>query len=471
MKIKKLKKLLTAFLLGGIMSGTTFCTTNKQSVNPDEAKQIAEEAYIFAYPMLENYKTMYVFSIWEESPAFVAPLNTLYNTAVLRDPKDTEVVRPNNDTYYTQAVLDLRREPMVISVPAVGDDRYYSFQLIDLYTHNFDYIGTRKTGFDAGTYMIAGPAWEGEKPEDIDKVIQSETNLVIALGRTQVDGADDTEQAQAVMAEYQLLPLSSYEGKEAPGEPEALNFPPYSPEKVKSVEFISYLNFLLGTVKHKPAEAELLERFSIIGIRPGEPFTAADLDPEIKEAIEAGIGSALEKIESEIPKLGERKNGWLLVAGAFGDRDFMQGKYLTRAAAAMFGIYGNDLEEAYYPETTFDADGEELDGSKHRYMLHFDADKLPPVRAFWSLTMYKLPEQLLIENDIDRYKIGDATEGLKYNADGSLDIYIQRDNPGKNLQSNWLPAYDGKFSLQARFYWPEPESLNPLYVPPVIQKN
>jgi hypothetical protein len=149
----------------------------------------------------------------------------------------------------------------------------------------------------------------------------------------------------------------------------------------------------------------------------------------------------------------------------------MQGKYLTRAAAAYIGLWGNDLEEAYYPETTLDADGDELDGSEHSYVLHFDADKLPPVKAFWSLTMYKLPEQLLVENEIDRYKIGDATEGLQYNADGSLDLYIQKDHPGKELESNWLPAHNGKFSLQARFYWPEEDALDPLYVPPAVEKR
>ncbi|MDX1333438.1 MAG: DUF1254 domain-containing protein, partial [Robiginitalea sp.] len=160
----------------------------KETLTPAEAKAIAEEAYIYAYPMLDNYKTMYVFSLWEESPAFVAPLNTLYNTAELRTPGDTGVVRPNNDTYYTQVILDLRQEPMVLSVPAIEDGRYYSFQLIDLYTHNFDYIGTRKTGFDAGTYLIAGPNWQGEKPAGIEKVIPTETILAIALGRTQVYG-------------------------------------------------------------------------------------------------------------------------------------------------------------------------------------------------------------------------------------------------------------------------------------------
>ncbi len=290
-------------------------------------------------------------------------------------PEYTAVVRPNNDTFYSQFLMDLRREPMVISVPAISDKRYYSFQLIDLYTHNFDYIGTRKTGFDAGNYLIAGPSWTGEKPEMIDKVIRTECNFAIALGRTQVYGPDDVENAKNVQAGYKAEPLSQFTGIEAPVAPEPLNFPPYSPEKVKSAEFITYLNFLLGQIKPHPSEAKLFKRFAKIGIGPDMPFDIKSLDLEIKAAIEEGIASALAKIETEMKQLGEQKNGWMLVSGAFGNRDFMQGKYLTRAAAAMFGIYGNDLEEAYYPDCTLDSDGEALNGSKHKYRLHFAKDR------------------------------------------------------------------------------------------------
>lgn len=465
-----MKKLLIAVI---IFTGISLvsCNQKKEKISPDEAKQIAEEAYIFAYPMLDNYKTIYVVSIWEESPAFDAPLNTLFNKAVLSGPEYTAVVRPNNDTYYSQAIIDLRQEPMVISVPAISDKRYYSFQLIDLYTHNFDYIGTRKTGFDAGHYLIAGPEWAGEKPEGIHKILQSECNFVIALGRTQVNGPDDSDDAQKVMANFEMKPLSQFLGKAAPSALDPLDFPVYSQEKAESAEFISYFNFLLGQIQPHPSEADLYKEFAKIGIGPDKPFDVDKLDPEIKAAIEAGIASALDKIETEVKQLGEQKNGWMLVAGAFGNRNNMQGKYLTRAAAAMFGIYGNDLEEAYYPESTLDSDGEALDGSKHAYILHFAKDQLPPVNAFWSLSMYKLPEQLFIENEIDRYKIGSATEGLKYNNDGSLDIYIQKDNPGEDLESNWLPAHDGEFSLQARLYWPVEESLDPLYVPPMVEKK
>jgi hypothetical protein len=443
----------------------------KTKITPAEAKTIAEEAYIYAFPMLDSYKMMFVQAVWEESPAYEAPFNQLKNKAVLLGPEYTTIVRPNNDTFYSIVWLDLRSEPMVISVPAITDKRYYSFQLIDLYTHNFDYIGTRKTGFGAGSYVLAGPEWNGEKPKGVDNVIQTECNFAVALGRTQVYSPDDVENAKKVMAGYKAQALSEFLGKEAPAASATLDFPVFSPEKVKSAEFINYLNFLLGQVSPHPSETELLQKFSRIGIGPNTPFDAEQLDPETQKAIEEGIANALVKIEDEKNNLGEQKNGWMQISGAFGTRGDMQGKYLTRAAAAFFGLWGNTLEEAFYPETSADADGEPLDGSKNNYILHFDKDEIPPVKAFWSLSMYKLPEQHFIENPINRYVISSATKGLKYNEDGSLNVYIQKDSPGKAKESNWLPAHDGPFSLQARLYWPNPDMLDPLYVMPSIQKT
>lgn len=445
--------------------------TNRTAISAEETEAIAEEAYIYAYPMLENYKTLFVTFLWEASPAYEGPFNILRHSAELRGPEYTAVIRPNTDTYYSSVGMDLRREPMVLSVPAITDNRYYSFQLIDMYTHNFGYIGTRTTGFDAGNYLIAGPSWDGATPDGIENVLQSECKFIVALGRTQVNGAKDAASAKAVMEGFQAMPLSQFLGEQAPPTPEPLDFPPYDPEKAESADFITYLNFLLGQVDPHPSEADLFERFAAIGIGPNVPFDVSKLDPETKAAIERGIDRALSSIEAKTRELGEEKNGWMLLSGAFGNREDMQGKYLTRAAAAMFGLYGNDQEEAFYPAAETDADGEPLDGSKHSYILHFEADEIPPVNAFWSLTMYKLPEQLFIENEINRYKIGSATEGLTYNTDGSLDIYIQASNPGTGKVANWLPAHDGPFSLQARMYWPKEEALDPLYVPPPVRKR
>ena len=438
------------------------------TLSPKEVKEITKEAYIYTYPMLDNYKMMFATAIWKKSPVFDAPFNQIKNKAVLLGPKYTAIVRPNNDTFYSSVWLDLRAEPMILSVPAISDNRYYSWQLIDLFTHNVDYIGTRATGFKAGKYLLAGPNWSGKKPKGIVKVIQTETNILAALARTQVYSPDDVKNAVKVQSGYKIETLSEYMGTPSPEASTPLDFPIYSPEKVKSVEFISYLNFLLGQVKAHPSEAALLKRFSKIGIGANGAFDVQNIDPETKKIMQEAIDEAIIEIEAESKNLGVIKDGWMLVSGAFGPRKEMQGKYLTRAAAAYFGLYGNDLKEAFYPETTVDENGEALDGSKHNFTLHFSKEKLPPVKAFWSLSMYKLPEQLFIENSINRYVIGSATKGLKYNKDGSLDIYIQKEKPSADKVSNWLPAHDGKFSLQARLYWPEPASLEPLYVLPKV---
>ncbi len=465
-----MKKLLIISLAMVSILSLSNCK-NQKELTPSEAQAIGEEAYIYAYPMLEHYKMMFAMAMYPESGAYAAPFNVLHHNPELSTAKDTIIVRPNNDNIYSSVWFDLSEQPQVLKVPKIEDNRYYSFQIIDLYTHNIDYLGTRATGSGMGNYLFAGPNWDGEVPEGINKVIKSEGNYLLALGRTQVFGPDDLENTKKVLQGFTVQSLNVYNGlNEIAKTPDNPNIPPFDPNQIKNINFISYLNALMATASIHPSEKELFDRFSKIGIEPGKTFNESDLDPELKQAIETGLANAIKKIEADAANLGERKNGWMLISGAFGNREAMKGKYLRRASAAYFGLWGNNLEEAYYPEANVDEDGEELDGSKHRYTVHFEADQLPPVKAFWSFTMYKLPEQLLVANEIDRYIIASNTQGLKYNADGSLDIYIQKENPGPKLESNWLPAYDGPFSLQARFYWPEPESLDPLYVPPVVQK-
>lgn len=432
---------------------------------------IAEEAYVFAYPLLESYKMVFAQALYEGSGAYEAPPNVMVHKSVLLGPDYTLIVRPNNDTFYSIAWLDLRGEPIVLSVPAVPLRRYCSFQLIDLYTHNFGYVGSRATGPHAGNYLIAGPDWRGETPAGIDGVIRSETELVVALGRTAVFGPDDIANAVAVQEGYRVVPLSTFRGEPAPPAPPQLELPPYDPAQARSAGFISYVNSLLPYLEPHPNEAELWRRFEAIGIGADDPFDLESWGPEVREAIDAGVAVALERIESEASRLGRVANGWTLIEGAFGAREAMQGRYLTRSAAAFFGLWGNTLEEAYYPNANVDADGQPLDGSRHDYVLRFAAEQLPPAKSFWSLSMYKLPEQLFIHNPIDRYIIGDRTPGLQYGEDGSLTVYIQKDSPGAERESNWLPAYEGPFSLTMRIYWPEPGALDPLYVPPAIEKG
>ncbi|MCA6078373.1 DUF1254 domain-containing protein [Fulvivirga sedimenti] len=456
-----------------LFAGAILFSCSKPQEKPESANisEIAEEAYTFAYPMLEHYKMMFAMAMYKESGAYEAPFNVLTNMTELSGPQDTIIVRPNNDTFYSAVWFDLRNQPYILEVPEITDGRYYSFQLIDMYTHNIGYIGSRATGLEEGAYLFAGPDWKGEIPDGISKVFRSEGQFLLALGRTQVFGPADVEKAQEVMSHYQVKSLNELLGIENTSTSDMPELPPFDPVKIQNEHFIGYLNALMSYMEPHPSEEALFSKFAEIGVGPGVPFNAESLDEETRAAINGGIERAMEKIKLESENLGIRKNGWQLVAGAFGDREAMQGKYLTRAAAAYFGLWGNDLEEAFYPETSLDAENEPLDGSKHNYILHFESDELPPVNAFWSMTMYRLPAQLLVENAINRYKIGSATGGMKFNEDGSLDIYIQKDSPGKELETNWLPAYDGLFSLQSRFYWPKEEGLDPLYAPPAVKKR
>ncbi len=431
----------------------------------DSTRAIAEEAYIFAFPLLESYKMLFALSLFEGSGAYEAPPNVLSQNHELLGADYTVIVRPNNDTFYSGVWLDLRTEPMVLSVPAVPLERYYSFQFIDMYTHNIAYVGSRATGPEAGSYLIAGPRWTGETPDGIDEVIRSETEFVLALARTAVFGSDDVANVTSIQESYSAVPLSVFTGGVAPPAAAGINVPPYDPGQTRSAGFVTYVNALLPYLDPHPSESELWRRFAAIGIGSDESS-----DPDVREAIDAGVAAALERIESEAAGLGRLENGWTLIEGVFGTREAMQGRYLTRSAAAFFGLFGNTLEEAYYPNADVDGDGDQLDGARHSYTLRFEADELPPAKSFWSLSMYKLPEQLFVHNPIDRYTIGDRTEGLQYGQDGSLTVYIQKESPGTDRVSNWLPAFEGPFALQMRIYWPEPDALDPLYVPPAIER-
>lgn len=433
-----------------------------------EIGALAEQAYVFAYPMLENYKTMTINAIDTQSQSYRAPFNQLYHFTELGGPQKTDVVRTNNDTLNSIAWLDLRAEPMVISVPEMPD-RYYTFQLVDMYTFNFAYIGTRATGTGAGNYMVASPAWQGDIPAGINGVFQSEGNFVYSLTRTEVDGEEDLQNAQAIQQQYKVQPLSAFLGQPAPPAAPALHFPPFDQAEAQSAGFIEYFNFLLGQVTIDPSEKDLIDSFGRLGVGPNRPFDAEALDPAMRAAIDAGVAIALKTIELEGARLGEHQNGWVLPGQIFGTREEMDGRYLTRAAAAYWGLYGNSLEEAYYPTTKIDPAGNPLDASKNRYVLVFSQEQIPQVNAFWSLTMYDA-DQMMVANPMNRYSIGDRTEGLQYGADGSLEIYLQSDSPGKDKESNWLPAPDGLFSLTLRMYLPQDSALNPLYAPPGIQK-
>ena len=428
-----------------------------------EVKAIAEEGFIFGLPLVMNYGVMYEYVIDKNSGQWKAPFNTILNEHRVTTPEDTAIPTPNSDTPYSLIWVDLRAEPMVISVPAVEKKRYYSVQLIDGSTFNYGYIGSRATGNDAGDYLIAGPQWKGDTPPGIKKVFQSGSDYSLVLFRTQLFNAADMPNVIKVQDGYKAQPLSAYLKQPAPPAAAEVTWPKFDKDLVKT-EFFEFLDTALASVPATPDEQAIRAKLASIGIGPGKKFAFKDLSVEHKAAILLGMKEGDKKVTERVNAVGKSINGWH-VAAAFGDRAFYNGDWLLRAAAARGGIYGNDAVEAMYPFTKTLADGKELDGSKGKYTLTFAKDQLPPVNAFWSVTMYDAKNELLVKNPINRYLINSPMlPGLKKNKDGSLTLYIQKDSPGKDKESNWLPAPDAPIYLVMRLYWPKTEA--PSILPP-----
>lgn len=453
----------SALALSTLMPLAVATVRAEANLTADEARSIAREAWSYAYAPLQGYQTMYNQTQNTAFGGYVGGFNQFRHYARSSTPADTDIVTPNNDTPYSWAWLDLRAEPIVLSLPAVPAPRYYVNQWFDLYTHNFAYTGVRATGREAGNYLFAGPRWTGEVPKGIDKVFVAETEFVGTLTRTQLFGPDDLAAMQAVQAGYKLTPLSQFAGTAAPAPAPAINWPVWDAAKAEGIGFISYLNALLPFMPVVTAEKEMFARFARIGIGPGEPFDADKLPPEIKTAMEQGIAEAAAALKEGAVQQKDSR-------ALFGTRHDLGEGYITkRNYGAMLGIYGNTKEEAIYGSQQTDDEGKLLDGNRH-WILRFEPGKLPPVTEFWSITMYNLPQRFLVDNPLSRYSIGDRTPGLKLGADGSLEIYMQADNPGPEKESNWLPAPRGPFFFVGRFYGPKPEALDGTWtLPPLAE--
>ena len=427
-----------------------------------ETKAIAEEGFIYGLPIVMNYAVQYAFAVDRNSGQFKAPFNEIHNESSVFTYKDTAVVTPNSDTPYSMLWLDLRAEPMVISVPAIDKKRYYSLQFVDSNTYNYAYVGSRATGSQGGNYVVAGPNWQGEAPAGV-KLIRAETQFAPVIFRTQLFNAADMPNVIKVQSGYKVQPLSAYLHQAAPAAAPAIDFPKIDSELVKT-GFFQYLDFALQFIPASPEEADIRAKLARIGIGPGKTFDFKDLSAEHKAAVGLGMKAGEDKIAAKGAELGKNENGWL-VAGAGGNRAYYAGDWLKRAAIAKAGIYANDPIEAMYPMTRKDLNGEALDGSKHNYSLTFAKGQFPPVNAFWSVTMYDGKSQLLIENPINRYLINSPMlSAMTKNHDGSLTIYIQSKSPGKDKEANWLPAPDGPIYMVMRLYWPKTDA--PSILPP-----
>ncbi len=395
---------------------------------------------------------MYLYALDSSYPDYAGGFNKFKHYAKSFTSSDTSVITPNNDTPYSWAILNLSDEPQVLEVPDVPN-RYYSFQFIDLYTFNFNYVGSRTTGSKAGKYLIAGPGWKGEKPAGIDAVINAETNLVTLLGRTELKMATgDIENVKKLQQQYKLMPLHEYSNQPAPAHKEyQMPYPAFNQATWRNAAFIGLLNNLLQYVAINPVEDKMMARFAEIGIAPGKLFDSTAYSPEVLSAITAGAHAGAKELQEGTDKL-------VNATDLFGTRAMLNGDYMKRALGAAAGLFGNTKDEAIYIGTRSDKNGKFLSG-KTNYIIRFPKGQTPPDKYFWSITLYELPSRFLVKNAINRYSIGDRTTGLKTESNGDLVIYMQH-NPPKGKEANWLPAPEGPFYYLIRIYGPDESILN-----------
>jgi hypothetical protein len=462
------------FMIGSVLAaglvGLGLTSGHAQDVTAQEARAIAKEAYIYGFPMVDSYRIQHAYFVDTKNPEYKAPWNQIVSVPRVYTPADTAVQTPNSDTPYSFVGLDLRAEPIVLTVPSIEKDRYFSIQLIDAYTFNFDYIGSRTTGNDGGSFVIAGPGWKGETPKGVTKVFRSETEFAFALYRTQLFNPDDLDNVKKVQAGYKAEPLSAFLGQPAPAAAPAIDFiKPLTPEEEKtSLAFFNELNFVLQFCPTVPSETELMARFARIGVGAGKAFDASTLSPEMKTAIEQGMADAWLDLGNLQKKI---ESGEVPVGDLPGSRAFLKNNYLYRMGTAVLGIYGNSKQEAMYPLYGVDAEGQKLDGA-NKYTMHFAPGQLPPVNAFWSLTMYELPASLLVANPLNRYLLNSPMlPQFVKDADGGLTLYIQNESPGKDKEPNWLPAPKGPFLVFMRLYWPKEAALDGTWKHPPMTKS
>jgi hypothetical protein len=436
-------------------------------INASDARAIAKEAFVYGFPMAANYQTMYKQAIDTAGKDYKGPFNSLNSSRSVATPEDKFVVTPNSDTPYSFLWMDLRTEPVVITMPEIEPNRYYTGQMVDLYTYNFAYLGSRAFGNEGGTFLIAGPAWNGPTPTGVKAVIRCETQFAYALFRTQLFNAADLPNVNKIQAGYKAQPLSAFLHQAAPAAPPAVNWPKPADIATPSPDIFPIVNFVVQFCPPNPSESALLARFAQLNIGPGQTFDFSKFSPEIQQAINDGIKDSNADLDTVMKGINTDQ---ISSGDMFGSRDFLKDNYLYRYAGAKLGLYGNSKQDALYFGYFIDANHQPLDASKSGYELHFAKGGLPLTKAFWSLTMYDGKTQLLVANPLKRYLLNSTTlDSYKLDADGSLTLSISHDDPGPAKQSNWLPAPDGPFYCIFRVYLPGDTVLNGTWKKPAMQ--
>jgi hypothetical protein len=428
----------------------------------EEVTRIAEEAYVYGYPIVENYRVMYNSTQDNNYPQY-APFNTFYHARTVATPKDTLFVSPNVDTPYSYAVLNVKDEPVILTIPECEENRFIGVPFYDLYTHVIYTISPQNNGHSGGSFLIANEKWKGAVPKGVKKKIVSETDLIYVLIRTQLFNTKDFQRVHQLQSQYKIETLSEFLGKPAK-KSKPIDFlkplAPQSPYSKPDLEFFNVLNFALQFTNPHHSERELLKSFERIGIVAGKKFETEN-NPYANELLE-GIKKAQSSFLAYLPKIKSSSE-------IFGSRTYLNNNYLARAVGAWTGIYANEADvflgiQGYERQS----DGKPFSGL-NTYTFTFEKDNYPPVEAFWSVTLYSLPSRLLYENEINRYAMQSTmTNDFKKNPDGSVTIYVQHDSPGKELESNWLPCPSGPFTMAFRCYLPREELRSGSWLPPKV---
>jgi hypothetical protein len=438
-----------------------------QTITEEEAHAIGIDAYIYFYPLLTMDITRKQFTNVEPGKQpLKGPMNMFVNVPAYPPANFKGVVRPNFDTLYSSAWLDLTKEPMIVSVPDT-DGRYYLLPMLDMWTDVFASPGWRTTGTEAGNFVITPPAWSGTIPAGMTR-IDAPTPYVWIIGRTKTDGPPDYEAVHKIQTGFKVTPLSQW-GK--PAEPAEVRIDPSvdmkTPPKVQvdtmsAGKYFAYAAELLKTHPPHITDQPIIARLKKIGIEPGKTFDIEKIAPAIRNGLTGVPEDAQQLMAWKVATLARVVNGWSMntdTMGVYGNY------YLKRAIVAQQGLGANLPEDAIYPLNLADESGRPLDGANN-YTLHFDKSDLPPANAFWSVTLYDA-QGFQVANALDRFAVS-SWMPFKYNPNGSLELYIQHESPGPDKQSNWLPAPEGAFNLTMRLYAPKPEALTGKWNPPSV---
>lgn len=476
-----LKPLLTVaallcLLMGGLCfaqndkgNNTVAIETNDSTSTYQEAYDIGLDAYVYLYPLVTmEVSRRQTTNVEAGKVAGRGPMNTFTHLRNFPLASYKYAVRPNFDTLYSSAWLNLTKEPMIVSVPDTGG-RYYFLQMFDMWADCFAAPGKRTTGTIAGNFALVWKSWNGILPEGVMR-IDAPTPTVFVLGRTYVSGLSDLDAAHKVQDGYKITPLSQW-GKEpipvnATIDPTVdMTTPPL--RQVNSMNASTYFTYAADLMRANPphiTDQPIIARMKRIGIEPGNSFDFNSLDPTVKQALQNAAKGGLAEMKEKSPTMGKLVNGWLIntdTVGVYGNY------YLKRAIATMLGFVNTLPEDNIYPILQVDADGHPPDGNR-TYLLHFNKSEIPPADAFWSVTMYDA-EGFPVANSLNRYAIGDRSN-LTYNKDGSLDIYIQNSTPSLDKMSNWLPAPREPMSIYMRLYSPRRKALDGTWSPPPVKR-